>query len=65
VRHIHVAFAAPLGSDDVAQACRNEDESAVAIGKRSDGPGAPADLAHHALEGVVRTQAVRQCSEGK
>src|ERR1039457_4667494 len=55
--HIHVALAAPLGADDVAQAGRNEDQGAVTIGEGPDGPGAPADLAHDALEGIIGAQA--------
>ena len=55
--HIHVALAAPLGADDVAQVGCDQDESTVAVRERPDDPGAPADLAHDALEGVVGAQA--------
>ena len=55
--HVHVALAAPLGADDVAQAGGDEDQGAVSVGKCSDSPGAPADLAHDALERIIGAQA--------
>jgi hypothetical protein len=50
---IHVVFVASLGADDVAWVGRDEDEGAIAVRKCIDGPGAPADRAHHSLERII------------
>jgi hypothetical protein len=50
--HVHVALAALLGADDVAQAGRGEDQGAVTIGKRS--AGAPGPLGRSRTARVVK-----------
>ena len=55
--HVQVAPGTPVPGRNVAKPGADEQEGGVAVGKGPDHPGAPADLAHDALKGIVGAQA--------
>jgi hypothetical protein len=54
--HVHVAFGAPGLAGDVAEAGADQEQGGVAVGEGADHAGAAPDLAHDALQRVVRAQ---------
>jgi hypothetical protein len=56
VVHVHVALGAPGLAGDVAEAGADQEQGGVAVGEGADHAGAAPDLAHDALQRVVRAQ---------